>query len=216
MENPGSSARRRFTRCPLSLARIYGETSVNRPRRPAVAHAAAGAARPRATSARGKERGGRKAWPATKVSRVLRSGALVEPPPPGRRARPRDGAGRPQGSQMCPQSPQCPHGHQQPPANPPPGPLHRRAVPLPGPAAREAVSIEGRPLLGGPPHLEPGAGGPGSSPIQGCPRKTPRSCTVTSGGHPCAHGCFFHSMLVFRFVFKPVRAHWLVPQRTIP
>lgn len=78
------------------------------------------------------------------------------------------------------------------------------------------LASQRRPLLGGPPHHEPGAGGPGSSPIQGCPRKTPRSCTVTSGGHPCAHGCFFHSMLVFRFVFKPVRAHWLVPQRTIP
>lgn len=78
------------------------------------------------------------------------------------------------------------------------------------------LASQRRPLLGGPPHHEPGAGGPGSSPIQGCPKKTPRSCTVTSGGHPCAHGCFFHSMLVFRFVFKPVRAHWLVPQRTIP
>lgn len=216
MENPGSSARRRFTRCPLSLARIYGETSVNRPRRPAVAHAAAGAARPRATSARGKERGGRKAWPATKVSRVLRSGALVELPRQG--AVPGPGT-----EQEGLRAARCvPRAHS---AHTGTSSLLPTLRPVLFTAGRflcqgllpgRLLASQRRPLLGGPPPHEPGAGGPGSSPIQGCPRKTPRSCTVTSGGHPCAHGCFFHSMLIFRFVFKPVRAHWLVPQRTIP
>lgn len=61
-----------------------------------------------------------------------------------------------------------------------------------------------------------GAGEPGSSPIQGCLRRTPRLYSLNLWRTPLCTWWFFHCMLVSRFVYKPVQAHWFVPQWTVP
>lgn len=58
-----------------------------------------------------------------------------------------------------------------------------------------------RPLLGGPPPHEPGAGGPGSSPIQGCPRKTPPVVYCNLWRTPLCTWLFFSQHACFPFCF---------------
>lgn len=77
------------------------------------------------------------------------------------------------------------------------------------------LAPEGHPLLGGPPQHEPGGWGARLLTCSGVPEEDPPVVysqpledtpeRVVSSQHAC-----------FWFVFKPVRAHWCVPQGTVP